>query len=250
MRPHEIFLRWFALAAIFCCTTTLADVRAIIDGPTSGNAGDLVVLDGSKSVGDGWKWLLPEGLQTLSCGATDSPGQVAFAVGKPGRYTFALILADKEAAIDYVSHTVVIGGSLPDPTPDPDPTPNPDPTPDPQPEPTPVPELERLEKLSQESAARLADAVTARAIGEAILAVDRRIDAMCASGQCPGLSSAKAMMVKAIEDTLLYRKGSSRDVMWVDGWRVPIDTRIKSLNPMDLPTYRAMMRAVAVGLTK
>ena len=234
-------LIWLALA-----TVALADVQAIIDGPTSGNAGDLVVLDGSKSVGDGWKWLLPDGLQTLSCGANDTPGQVAFAVGRPGKYTFALILADKNAAIDYVSHTVVIGGTLPGPEPDP----TPDPEPDPQPEPTPVPELERLERLSTESAARLADAVTARGLAEAIMSVERQIEAMCAAGQCPGLSAAKAMMVGAIERRLLARTGSSRNVNWIDGWRVPIDTRIKSLNPQDVPTFRAMMRAVAAGLTK
>lgn len=232
---------WLALA-----TVALGEVKAVIDGPTTGNAGDLVVLDGSKSVGDGWKWLLPEGLQTLSCGANDTPGQVAFAVGKPGKYTFALILADKEASIDYVSHTVTIGGTLPGPEPDP----TPDPEPDPQPEPTPVPELERLERLSTESAARLADAVTARGLAEAIMSVERQIEAMCAAGQCPGLSAAKAMMVGAIERRLLARTGSSRNANWVDGWRIPIDARIKSLNPQDVPTYRAMMRAVAAGLTK
>lgn len=234
-------LIWLALA-----TVALADVKAIIDGPASGNAGDLVVLDGSKSQGDGWKWLLPDDLQTLSCGANDTPGQVAFAVGKPGKYTFALIVADKQAAIDYVSHTVTIGGTLPGPTPDP----TPDPEPDPQPEPTPVPELERLERLSTESAARLADAVTARGLAEAIMSVERQIEAMCAAGQCPGLSAAKAMMVGAIERRLLARTGASRNVNWIDGWRVPIDTRIKSLNPQDVPTYRAMMRAVAAGLSK
>lgn len=245
MRPHDIFSRVLPLLAILWCTTTLADVKATIDGPTTGNAGDLIVLDGSKSIGDGWKWLLPDGLQTLSCGANDTPGQVAFAVGKPGRYTFALILADKEAAIDYVSHTVTIGGTLPGPTPDPPPE-----EPEEPDQPTPVPELERLERLSTESAARLADAVTARGLAEAIMSVERQIEAMCASGQCPGLSAAKAMMVGAIERRLLARTGSSRDVNWIDGWRVPIDTRIKSLNPQDVPTYRAMMRAVAIGLTK
>jgi hypothetical protein len=229
-------IKYLALAAILFCSTAFAEVKAVIDGPKQSSPGDLIVLDGSKSVGDGHQWVIPEGIQTLACGSA-GPGQLAFASGKAGTYTFALIVADKEAAIDYSTHTVTISGSLPDPKPDPD-----------QPGPTPVPELDQLKKLSMETAARLADTVTAKSIGNAILAVEAQIDLMCNRGQRPGLDTAKAMMVSAIENTLNARPRTSLKVNWLDGWRKPIDAEIKRLNPKDVPAYRATMRAVAAGL--
>lgn len=235
---------WRVLAIwLLLASPTLADAVAIIDGPKTGRVGDLIVLDGSQSVGDGFRWIVPEGLQTLNCGQ-GGPGQLAFASGKAAAYTFTLIAADKEASIDYVTHTVTITGGLqPTPTPDPEPDPVPD-----DPTPTPVPVLEQLEKLSRESAARLADEVTAKGLADAILATDAQIESMCASGQCPGLSAAKQMMVVAIERRLLAREGASRNVNWLDGWRKPINEAISRLNAVDVPSYRAVMRAVASGL--
>lgn len=223
------------------CVPSLAEVNAVIDGPETGNPGDLIVLDGGQSTGDGHRWIIPEGLQTLACGSA-GPGQLAFASGTAGAYTFGLIVADKEASIDYVTHTVTIAGSLPVPDPDPTPDPDPDPTP------TPVPELEQIEKLSAESAARLADSTTAKSIAEAITLVETEIDAMCSRGQCPGLDATKSMMVAAIERKLLERRGASRSVNWLDGWRKPINEAISRLQITDVPTYRAVMRAVAAGL--
>jgi hypothetical protein len=243
-----MMLRVILLVALLA-VPSLADVRAIIDGPATGNPGDLIVLNGMNSVGDGHRWVIPEGLQTLACG-TAGPGQLAFASGRAGSYTFGLIVADKQAEIDYVTHTVKIGGSLPQPPPtDPD---QPDlPIPDPEPEqPTPVPGLEQIEKLSRESAARLADADTAKGLADAIMATERAIDAMCKSGQCPGLAATKAMMVAAIERRLSERRGRSLSVNWLDGWRKPINEAINRLNAVDVPSYRAIMRAVAVGLSQ
>jgi hypothetical protein len=231
---RQAILIWLVLTSL-----AIAQPKAVIDGPKSGATGDLIVLDGSQSVGDGHRWVMPTGLQTLGCGADAGPGQIAFASGKPGIYTFQLIVADKTAAIDYVMHTVTIGGATGPVEPDPvDPTP------------TPVPELEKLEKLSTESASRLADTPTAKAIASAILAVDQHIESMCNSGQCPGLDAAKAMMVGGIENALSARPRTSLRVNWLDGWRKPMDAAIKSLNPKDVPTYRATMRAVASGLNR
>lgn len=240
-------IKYFALVAVLCCSTSLADVNAVISGPTTASPGDLVVLDGGQSTGDGHRWIIPEGLQTLACGSA-GPGQLAFASGKAGAYTFGLIVADKEASIDYVTHTVTIAGSLPQPDPTPDP--EPDPQPEPDPEPTPVPELEKIERLSQESASRLADDTTAKGLAEAILLVEREIDLMCSRGQCPGLSATKAMMVAAIEDRLGRRRGASLNANWLEGWRRPVNEAINRLNAADVPTYRAIMRAVAAGLSR
>lgn len=212
--------------------------KAVIDGPTSGATGDLVVLDGSKSVGDGHKWVMPTGLQTLGCDVATGVGQIAFASGRPGQFTFTLIVADKTAAIDYVTHTVTIGSGGPV---DPGPI---DPTP------TPVPDLKKLEDLSYESASRLADAATAKGLADSILSVDARITGMCASGQCPGLQTAQSMMVSAIEQRLLQRTGNSRNVNWLEGWRKPINDALSKLQGVDVPKYQAAMRAVASGLSR
>jgi hypothetical protein len=243
-------LKHIALLAILLCSPSLADVRAVIDGPATGNPGDLIVLNGMNSVGDGHHWVIPEGLQTLACGNA-GPGQLAFASGRAGSYTFGLIVADKEAAIDYVTHTVRIGGSLPQPPPtEPDQPDLPIPDPDEPEQPTPVPGLEQIEKLSMEKAAALADSTTAKSIAQGILEVDRQIEVMCSRGQRPGLPAVKQMMVATIEGRLLGRRGASLNVNWLDGWRKPINEAINRLNAVDVPSYRAIMRAVAVGLTK
>lgn len=236
------------ILVVLLSATSLADVAAVIDGPKLASPGDLVVLDGSQSVGDGHRWVIPDGLQTLACGNV-GPGQLAFASGKAGAYTFGLIVADKEASIDYVTHTVTIAGSLPTPEPVPDPVPDQPEEPE-QPGPTPVPGLEQLEKLSAERSAALADPETAKGLAEIIRNTDRAIEQMCAGGQCPGLSATKAMMVAAIEQRLAARRGASLQVNWLDGWRVPVNEAINRLNAADVPTYRAMMRAVAAGLSR
>jgi hypothetical protein len=243
-------LKHLWLVAVLFCSPSLADVKAVIDGPATGNPGDLIVLNGMNSVGDGHRWVIPEGLQTLACG-TAGPGQLAFASGRSGSYTFGLIVADKEAAIDFTTHTVTIAGSLPQPPPtEPDQPDLPIPDPDEPDQPTPVPGLEQIEKLSRESAARLADADTAKGLADAIMATERAIDAMCKAGQCPGLAATKAMMVAAIERRLSERHGRSLSVNWLDGWRKPINEAINRLNAVDVPSYRAIMRAVAVGLSQ
>jgi hypothetical protein len=202
------------------------------------------------SIGDGHRWVIPDGLQTLACG-TAGPGQLAFASGRAGSYTFGLIVADKEAAIDYVTHTVKIGGSLPQPPPtDPDQPDLPIPDPDEPDQPTPVPGLEQIEKLSMEKAAALVDSTTAKGLADAIMNTDRAIEQMCAGGQCPGLPAVKQLMVAAIEQRLNARRGASLNVNWLDGWRKPINEAINKLNAVDVPAYRAIMRAVAVGLSR
>lgn len=227
----------YMLIALLCFlpSTLMAEAVATIKGPTEGRQGDLIVLDGAESVGDGFRWISPEGIQTLNCG-NGGPGQLAFASGKAAKFTFTLIAADKEANIDFVTHTVTIG------------TPAPVPDPNPPDDPTPVPSLDALRDLAKERAMGLSDKETAKGLAQAILAVDAKAEELCSTGQCPGLAQLKAMMVAAIEQRLQQRKGSSLLVNWLDGWRKPVNDAIVKLNIVDVPTYRAAMRAVAVGL--
>lgn len=224
------------IITLLFASTAFAEVNAVIEGPTTGNPGDLVVIDGSRSVGDGHQWIMPSNIQALACAPISGPGQVAFASGIAGTFTFTLIVADRTAAIDYAVHTVIIGGN-PQPHPPDVPTPVPTPAPD-------------LEKISYESASRLADATTARGLADSILAVELQIAGLCSRGQCPELKTAQSMMVVAIERRLSERIGASRNVDWLNGWRKPINTALARLTSMDLVKYQAAMRAIAAGLSR
>ena len=103
----------FLAAFLLLTSCVFADVKAVITGPETGNPGDLVVLRNTDAIGDNFKWITPKGIQTLECS-----GALAFATGTPGTYSFLLVAADKEAAIDVATHTVVIGKpTTPDPPP-------------------------------------------------------------------------------------------------------------------------------------
>jgi len=197
------------IVALLACSGFAAEAK--ISGPATAKTGDLVVINAKESTGKAFKWVMPEGLATLSC----SELEFGFASGTPGVYTFTLIAADTEGdgdKISVASHTVRVGGAVVDPDPKPDPE-----------EPTPPPSnLEELRKLSKESASRLADSTTAKGLSEAIQTEASRIAKMCEQGQCPTLDGAKRLMVIAIENRLLARAGYSRNVNWTDGWRGPI----------------------------
>lgn len=237
MRP---FIESFLIVISLLCSLASGDVSAVINGPKEARVGDLVVLSGRDSVGDNVKWVQPQRIQTLLCG---DGLDLAFATGTPGTYSFILIVADKEADIDYVQHTVVVRGGVTDPDPDPNPDPDPDPTP-------PPPSLDELRKISQEAAGRLNDSETSTGLAAAIrMAVDS-LESRCDAGQCPGLDECKRVMVGAIEARLLLRKGASRSVDWLNGWRVPVNAKMKEINAADVPTYLTAMRAVALGLSQ
>lgn len=212
------------LVAVTCC----GQPAAVIDGPTTAAAGDLVVLSGGGSTGDGFRWITPTTVQSIACG---DQLQLAFAVGRPGRYDFILIAADTTAAIDYATHTVTVSH----PTEPPPPT-------------GPPAEFEAIRVQSASLADRINDPETRSALAAAIFAVDAQIGSQCDSGTCPGLAVAQAQFVAAIESVLAGRQGSSRNANWLDGWRRPMDAAIKQINPADVPTYRLVMRANATGL--
>jgi len=201
----------FALVWILLCSSVFGQASAVIEGPTKALPGELVVLNSSKSVGDNHKWITPEGISTAQAGCTAIDSQIFFATPRPGSYTFILVVSDKTAAIEFARHTVVIDGKPIDPPTDPT-----DPV-----DPPPVSDFAKLFELSKENSLKLNDAATRTALA---VSLRRTVNAMkieCANNQCPTLQSAQSRFVKAIEDTLLQRKGSSRNVNWEDGWRVP-----------------------------
>jgi hypothetical protein len=228
------------VVALLC--TSVLGAEAKISGPATAKTGDLVVISAKESTGKAFKWLIPQGLATLSC----SELEFGFASGTPGVYTFTLIAADTEGDGDQIavaSHTVRVGGAVTPPPVQPEPE-EPD-------EPTPPPgSFEELRKLSKESAARLNDKAVAMVLSDTIQAKAAEIEAMCEQGKCPTLDGAKRMMVTAIENLLLARSGNSRNVNWADGWRVPINAGLKKANTTTVANYLTAMRAIAVGLSE
>lgn len=120
---------------------------SIIRGPLESPIGELIVLDGSSSIGTGHQWMLVGSRKTFL--PVDEGRKVVFSSGTPGQFVFVLAVAS-EGQASLSTHTVVVGtpGPLPPepgpqpfppgPGPQPGPTPPPPPPP-PPPEPAPIP---------------------------------------------------------------------------------------------------------------
>lgn len=233
-------MKFLWVVALLC--TSVLGAEAKISGPNTAKIGDLVVISAKESTGKAFKWVMPSGIQTLSC----SDLEFGFASGTPGVYSFTLIAADTDDAenpIAIATHTVRVGGPATPPPVDPDPEEPDEPTPPPS-------DLEKLRQLSKESAATLNDKAVAMVLSDTIQAKAREIEAMCERGMCPTLDGAKRMMVVSIENLLLARSGNSRNVDWANGWRVPINAALKEINTTTVANYLAAMRAIAVGLSE
>lgn len=213
---------------------------AKIVGPKESPAGEMVVLSSTGSTGDNLKWIKPDNLQTLQVGCTLLDTQVVFATSKVGTYKFVLIVADKEARIDYVEHAVTVG--TPKPTPG-EPDPKPDPKPD-QPSPG---KWNDLQASSKAVADRLNDPTTRSKLKAGIAATILDIEGKCASGNCPTLQAAQGQVRMAIEAALLARTGASAQVDWVS-WRKSNQDELNRLGLVDLKDYLAAVKAMGSGL--
>ena len=231
-----------AFTAVMMLTGSIfAQPAAKIVGPTEAPAGELVVLSSTGSTGDNLKWVKPEGLQTLQVGCSLLDTQVVFATTKPGAYKFMLIVADKEARIDFIEHTVTIGGSVKPPPVDPG-----DPVKPPPVDPSPT-KWTSLQNASKASADRLNDSATRSQLKAAIAAVALDISGRCDAGQCPTLEAAKDQVKRAIEQTLLLRTGSSARIDWTM-WRKANQAELDRLGIVDCKDYLAAVRAIGSGL--
>ncbi len=228
-----------AMLWLFLCGSVFGQASAVIEGPSKALPGELVVLNSSKSVGDNHKWITPEGISTAQAGCNAIDSQIFFATPRPGSYTFVLIVADKSAAIEYARHTVVIDGSLPV---DPPVKPVDPPT---QP---PASDFAKLTELSKDNANRLNDAVTKAALAKSLRQVVNAMKTECANMRCPTLQAAQSRFVKAIEDTLLQRQGSSRNVNWEDGWRIPNAKFLATQTFSSSAKYLEACEAITKGL--
>ena len=224
---------------------SLGQTKAVIEGPDNALPGELVVLNSNASVGDSHKWIVPEGISTAQAGCDAIKSQVFFATPKVGKYTFILIVADKEANIEYDSHTVEIKAVN---APDPPPVKPVDPKPDPTDPITPPTQLQQLTKLSKDNSLRLNDEPTRGMLASSLQIVVDDINAKCALQQCPTLAAAQRQVQSAIELALLQRRGASRDALWVNGWRIPNNQLIATMQIQSSKQFAATVQAIVDGL--
>lgn len=220
---HIALLLLFSLTAI--CQ---AEVKAVIDGPTKAFPGDLVVLSGNKSVGDGFRWITPDRIQTITVGC-NTENQIAFATSRAGTYEFILIVADKEASIDYVKHTIVIGTSTSpiDPI-------------DPPPE-EPLPpdtNFDKFKVVSSNASKALNDPTTAAELKKTITAALLTLNNA-------DMTTATTAIRLAIDNALEKRVGDSRKKDWLS-WRIAVNKELKDI--ANVNDYRKAMLAVSEGL--
>lgn len=224
----------FALLFIQDPTPSPEKPVAVIEGPTTGLPGDLVVLNGTKSVGKGAKWITPDNIQTLQCSTCEFVPTLAFATGTPGKYKFTLVVSMNDEIV-YDIHEVEIVGSKP-----PVVTPPVDPVDPPTPE-------KGLAELSKQLSISRNDPTTRSALTSALDNQVAVIKQLCRESRCPTLDSAKLMMTAAVDSAFLARKGESRKVDW-EVWRKPLYDKINSFKYVNLNDYLNDIEQISKGL--
>ena len=111
-------------------STAAAQVEAVVTGPATAEAGDLIILDASQSSNaQEYRWLLVNSQKTFL--AFENGRKCVFASGQAGEYIFVLVVAgldnNEKLSVDSTEHRIVVG--KPDPVvpvdpdrPDPPPT--------------------------------------------------------------------------------------------------------------------------------
>lgn len=215
----------FGLLALAATALAWGDVNAVINAPDQVNAGDLVILDSSQSVGTNRMWVTDKSIDGRWVSIEEGK-RVFFAIGTPGVYTFQLIVADTDANIAQVKHDVRVGNVLPIP-PVPGPPPVDPPPTNPPTDPAPPVVDRAVFKAVRASTQYLNDPATATAIREAILSLPEKVP---------------ATVQNAIANVLLNRKDQTKD--WFNYWRVPVN---KAIDSASLP-YAEVIKQIIEGL--
>jgi hypothetical protein len=217
-------MRFILLGLLALMTTTAwCEVKAVINAPEQVNAGDLVILDSSQSVGANRIWVTDKSIDGRWVSIEDGK-RVFFAIGTPGVYTFQLIVADTDASIAQVKHNVRVGNSIPVP-----PVPPPVEPPPTSPPTNPAPPVvdRAVFKAVRASTQYINDPATAAAIREAILSLPEKVP---------------STVQNAIANVLLNRKDQSKD--WFNYWRVPVN---KAIDAAQIP-YPEVVKQIVEGL--
>lgn len=87
----------------------LSVVSVSLSAPENVAVGELVVIDGSVSVGDNFKWVSPSGLEVM----ISQNRKLAFVAVEKGSFDFFLVAADSSAAIAIDNVTIKVGDKQP-----------------------------------------------------------------------------------------------------------------------------------------
>jgi len=218
------------LFSTFCCSAFAEPPKAVIKGPTEVLAGTLLFLSNEEAIGDNKIWMIDDELksQSASCGSS-----IFFAIPKPGKYTFGLVVANKEAQIDYTFHTILVK-SQPGTPPSTEQPPSTFPTP-----PT-SPLLQEITRVSKLGVTSLNDPPTASALQQALT---NQLQTLSTS-----LPEAKSQVASTIETVLLFRGPTSRTKDWLNLWRKPVQNSIEKSPPQNTAEYKQVLLAMIEGL--
>jgi hypothetical protein len=210
-----------------------AQPMAVIDAPSMVNIGDLVIIDGGKSVGDNHLWVVDERAQGRYY-EVPSARTMVFAIGTPGKYSIQLIVADTSAGISQAVHFIQVGGIV-EPPPIADPKP---PIDEPKPPlPEPEPPHTAISEVSRRGVIALNDPPTAGALKDAL--------AQVVESPPTTIDRQRSAVQDAIGSVLLSRQGVSREKDWLNEWRIPVNAEIdKTVND---DNYIALIKQVITG---
>lgn len=211
--------------------------QAIIDGPDSGYAGDLIILNWQKSAGVKTLVIPPASLTgKVLINTTDK--QLGFSTRTPGTYEFYLIVSDQNAEMVWDSKVVTVTTYAQPPPVTPPPTEPPPVTP------PPISGWQDLMEVSKAGAVALNDPETATALAKDILDLAPRLAAAASLNEAYELSSL------TVEMALLKRRGESLKKPWLEKWRKPVNNKLnESVSRLQTPAdFANAMVAVAEGL--
>lgn len=240
LRLIDLLIAAMALVAAACMADQCLGQNAVIDGPANSAAGDLVVLDASRSEAKDFAWKLVNSDKVFL--PVEGNRKVVFASGQNGVYTFILAVAlDDKVAI--AQHDVTIGPpNPPPPTPIPPSPPNP-----PEPEPLPHGKYD-LSRLSRDWAK----------LSVTLDGPRRTASARSLAASFHTMASAIAAGTLTVpSDILAETKKSNQNALGSDAeswrpWFVLLAARLESLgkggelNVAD--DYAAAWREIAAGL--
>jgi hypothetical protein len=226
-------MRFLLAILLLIPSLAIAQPVAVIDAPVTVNVGDLVIIDGGKSVGDNHLWVVDERAKGRFL-EIPKDRRIVFAIGTPGKYSFQLIVADTSAGISQAVHFVQVGGVTLPPT-DPPPIVDP-PTPEPKPPTPPLPENE-VADASRRGAVALSDSATASALRAALESIVKNPPTT--------IDRQRSAVQDAIASVLLARQGVSREKDWLNEWRIPVNAAIDKVVTDE--TYISLIEQVIKG---
>lgn len=214
--------------------------KAVLEGPDTALAGDLVIVSWGKSTGDAFRLVTPKSLDgKILINTTDK--QLGFSTRTADEYTFMMIAVNKNLDIVYENKTITITSGIPPPV-TPPPT-NPPPT-----NPPPVTGWDDLKQVSATGKQAVNDPDTAQKLAAGITAI---VPALAAA---PSIAEAAKISSFEVERILMLRSGDSLKKNWRELWRIPVNNKLNEatranrlLAPAD---FAAAMQAAANGLAQ